>query len=63
VEQLLRWFTKVKHVEVGFNRLSNPPRGMNFPAMMDTLILESNHITSLQILDYLDAPSYFSTSK
>jgi len=25
---------------------------------MDTLILESNEITSFQLLDYLDAPEY-----
>ena len=48
----------MKHVEIGFNCLPNPNTTIHFSPTMDTLILESNEITSLQVLDYLDAPGY-----
>ena len=49
----------MKHVEIAFNRLSDLTSTIRFPRSMEALIIESNEITSLQILDYIDAPSYF----
>jgi hypothetical protein len=49
----------VKHVEIGFNRLPDPSSTIHFPATMETLILESNNLTSLQTLDFVHAPGYF----
>jgi hypothetical protein len=52
-------FRSVKHVEIAFNRLSDPGDAIQFPVTMETLILESNAITSVRILDFLNAPRYF----
>lgn len=60
IESILEWFTRVKHVEIGFNRLPNPSRTIHLPLSLETLILESNEISSLQILDFLDAKGYIS---
>ena len=49
-------FTGVKHVEIGFNHLRNPERILRFPMTMETLILESNDITSIDVLNNFSAP-------
>ena len=51
-------FKNVKHVEIGFNHLENPVQTVHLPESLETLILESNEITSLDILDSLHAPKY-----
>jgi hypothetical protein len=58
IERVLRWFGAVQHVEIGFNYLSNPTKMISFPASMETLILESNAITLISLLDSLNAPKY-----
>jgi len=52
----LKWFTGVEHVEIGFNQLRNPERILRFPLTMETLILESNDITSIDVLNNFSAP-------
>jgi len=51
-------FKNVKHVEIGFNYLENPVQTVHLPESLETLILESNDITSLEILDSLQSPKY-----
>ena len=48
----------MKHVEIGYNRLPDPKERITFPDHLETLILESNEITSLAILGLLQAPKY-----
>jgi len=56
VEEILRSFVSVKHVEIGFNRMADPERTVKLPSALETLILEANEISSLRVLDHLNAP-------
>ena len=58
IQESTKWFTKLQHLEIAFNNLTNPITTVRLPESVDTLILESNEIKSLECLDLIDAPGY-----
>jgi tubulin-specific chaperone E len=60
---LLHYFPNVKHLEMAYNGLSNPAATVRLPESVETLILESNDITSLQCLDYFEGSGCVSSSR